>query len=224
MAAADQPRSLTAADLAELVRGELDGPSSLVLHGVDAMQSAGSGVLTFITSDAYAKHWSDAAASAALVTRGIEVPGHDAGARALIVVDDAELAMNTVLTHFAPEADWPEPGVHTTAIVHESAGLGSGVRIGPRVLVGAGVELGDDVVLCAGAQVGRGARIGSGSVVGPQSVIGRDCIIGNRCQLQPYVSIGADGFGYRPNADRTGLEKVPQNGIVRIGEDRKSVV
>ena len=219
MATDAQSSSLTAASLAELVHGDLDGPAELLLHGVDSMQGAGAGVLTFISSDAYAKGWADCNASAALVSRGIEVPGHDSSTRAIVVVDDAELAMNTVLTHFAPEPDWPEPGVHETAIVHASVRMGAGVRIGPRVLVGAGVELGDDVVLCAGAQIGRGARIGDGSSIGAQSVIGRDCILGCRCQLQPYVSVGADGFGYRPNADRTALEKVPQNGIVRIGDD-----
>ena len=219
MATGAQPTRLTAASLAELVHGELDGPADLQLHAVGAMQDAGSGVLTFISSDVYAKAWADSDASAALVSREIEVPGHDSSTRAIVVVDDAELAMNTVLTHFAPEPDWPEPGVHETAIVHASVRMGAGVRIGPRVLVGAGVELGDDVVLCAGAQIGRGARIGDGSSIGAQSVIGRDCILGCRCQLQPYVSVGADGFGYRPNADRTALEKVPQNGIVHIGDD-----
>ena len=183
------------------------------------MQDAGPQHLTFIRSAEFAHQWTDAAAGAALVTRGVEVPGHDARLRALIVVDDAELAMNTLLTHFAPEPDWPEPGVHESACVHPTARLGSGVRIGHGVLVGADAQLGDDVVVCAGAQIGRGARIGAETMIGSQSVIGRDCIIGQRCQLQPFVSVGADGFGYRPNAEGTALEKVPQNGTVRIGDD-----
>tara|TARA_Y100000589_G_scaffold327664_1_gene369988 strand:- start:5200 stop:6249 length:1050 start_codon:yes stop_codon:yes gene_type:complete len=212
-------RRLTAAAIAELVGGDLDGPADLALQGVNSMQDAGPQHLTFIRSAEFAHQWTDAAAGAALVTRGVEVPGHDARLRALIVVDDAELAMNTLLTHFAPEPDWPEPGVHESACVHPTVRLGSGVRIGHGVLVGADAELGDDVVVCAGAQIGRGARIGAETMIGSQSVIGRDCIIGQRCQLQPFVSVGADGFGYRPNAEGTALEKVPQNGTVRIGDD-----
>ena len=212
-------RQITAAAIADLVGGDLQGPSELMLHGVDSMQHAEAGQLTFIRSAEYAQHWKDAGAGAALVTRGIDVPGHDASTRALIVVDDAELAMNTLLLHFAPEPDWPDTGVHATAQVHESARLGRGVRIGPQVLVGAGADIGDGVVLCAGVQIGRGARVGADTLIGSQSMIGRDCILGCRCQLQPFVSVGADGFGYRPNAEGTALEKVPQNGTVRIGDD-----
>ncbi|HBZ97393.1 MAG: UDP-3-O-(3-hydroxymyristoyl)glucosamine N-acyltransferase [Phycisphaerae bacterium] len=212
-------RHLTAASVAQLVGGDLDGPADLVLHGVDSMQNADGAHLTFIRSGEFARDWKDATAGAALVTRGVEVPGHDPANRALIVVDDAELAMNTLLTHFAPEPDWPDSGIHDTAQIHESAVMGQGVRIGAGVLVAADVELGDGVVLCPGVQIGRGARIGAGTMIGSLSVIGRDCILGCRCQLQPYVSVGADGFGYRPNAAGTGLEKVPQNGTVRIGDD-----
>jgi len=210
---------LTTAALAELVGGDLEGPPDLEIHGVDAMDSADGRSLSFISSEAYAGHWSKSKAGAALVTRGLDVPGHDATARALIYVDDAELAMNTALNVFAPAPDWPDVGIHGTAIVDESVSLGADVRIGSGVVVGADAVLGDGVVLACGVQIGRGVVIGDATIVGSQSVIGRGCVIGRRCQLQPFVSVGADGFGYRPNADGSALEKVPQNGTVRIGDD-----
>ncbi|MDG2200928.1 MAG: UDP-3-O-(3-hydroxymyristoyl)glucosamine N-acyltransferase [Phycisphaerales bacterium] len=212
-------RTLTASALAELVGGELDGPADLVIRGVDTLQSAGREMVSFIISDAYADQWAGADAGVALVSCGIKVPGHDAGSRALVHVDDAELAMNTVLNFFAPEPDWPEVGVHPTAMIDAAATIGGGVRIGASVIVGAGAVIGDGVVLAAGVQIGRGARIGDATIIGAQSVIGRECVLGMRCQLQPFVSIGADGFGYRPNADGSALEKVPQNGTVHIGDD-----
>ena len=218
-AAPRESRTISSSALAELLGGELDGQADLVVRGVDAIQSAGRETVTFITTDAYASQWAGAQAGVALVTHDLDVPGHDAGSRALVRVDDAELAMNIVLNYFAPDPDWPEVGVHPTAMVDSGATLGAGVRIGAGVIIGAEVVLGDDVILAAGVHVERGAYIGDATIIGAQSIIGRECVIGSRCRLQPFVSVGADGFGYRPNADGTALERVPQNGTVHIGND-----
>ena len=43
------------------------------------------------------------------------------------------------------------------------------------------------------------------------------CEIGAKCIIHPGVVIGADGFGFVPGP--TGLVKVPQTGIVVIGND-----
>ena len=47
--------------------------------------------------------------------------------------------------------------------------------------------------------------------------MGEDCVIGARCLLHPGVVIGADGFGFAPNAGS--WEKIEQLGAVRIGDD-----
>ena len=47
--------------------------------------------------------------------------------------------------------------------------------------------------------------------------VGEDCIIGERCLLHPGVVIGADGFGFAPNAGT--WEKIEQLGAVCIGND-----
>jgi len=46
----------------------------------------------------------------------------------------------------------------------------------------------------------------------PASAVDHGCI------LHLNVSIGADGFGYRPSADGRGLVKVPQIGTVTLGD------
>ncbi|MBW1607574.1 MAG: UDP-3-O-(3-hydroxymyristoyl)glucosamine N-acyltransferase, partial [Deltaproteobacteria bacterium] len=38
------------------------------------------------------------------------------------------------------------------------------------------------------------------------------------CIIHPNVTIGADGFGYRPSSDGRGLVKIPQIGTVEIGD------
>ncbi|MCL4166323.1 UNVERIFIED_CONTAM: hypothetical protein GTU68_048792, partial [Idotea baltica] len=51
----------------------------------------------------------------------------------------------------------------------------------------------------------------SGTVIRERTVIGAYCI------FHTNVSIGADGFGYRPSDDGRGLVKIPQIGNVVIG-------
>ena len=74
-------------ELAALLNAELLGDDSLMLDGIEAMHAAGPTELTFISSQSYADRWADSEAGAALVSRGIKVPGHDSSTRALLVVD-----------------------------------------------------------------------------------------------------------------------------------------
>jgi UDP-3-O-[3-hydroxymyristoyl] glucosamine N-acyltransferase len=56
-----------------------------------------------------------------------------------------------------------------------------------------------------------------GTVLKSRVTVGEDCVIGARCMLHSGVVIGADGFGFAPNAGR--WEKIEQLGAVRIGDD-----
>lgn len=211
--------SLTAGELAERVEGELIGPAGIEINGVEAMHVAGPGHLSFIASSSYAAEWSTVKAGAALVSRGIEVPGHDPSTRALIVVDDAELALIKILTFFATEPDLPPVGVHSSAVVDESARLGSEVRIGPFVTIGAHAVIGDGVSLGSGVRVGQSAMIGDHSMISEHVIIGARCRVGSRCRIYPHASIGGDGFGFRPAMDGSGLSKIPHIGTVELGND-----
>ena len=48
-------------------------------------------------------------------------------------------------------------------------------------------------------------------------VVRERCVLGDGCILHPNVTIGSDGFGYRPGADGRTLVKIPQIGTVVIG-------
>ena len=63
--------------------------------------------------------------------------------------------------------------------------------------------------------IGDGVRIGEGTTVYPGVRIYADCVVGNHCTLHSGVIIGADGFGFAPNAENN-YAKVPQIGNVII--------
>lgn len=209
----------TVGELARRLDGELRGPADLVIDSLAEASLAVAGQLTFINDERYVSQWTDGAASAALIKRGIEVEPGDK--RAVVLVDDADLGMAEMLELFAPPLAKSPVGVHGSARVSGSAHLGQNVGIGPGAVVGPNVHLGDGCVLHAGAVVMDDCVLGPGCVLWPNVVVRERCRLGARCILHPGAVIGADGFGYRPEKGPDGLclRKVPQIGTVVLGDD-----
>jgi len=211
----------TTQSIAELVAGDLVGSGDVAIDGLEEISLAQPGQLTFIGSEQYAGKWAGSNASAALISRDIATDLEPGDGRALIRVDNADLAMAKVLEAFAPPTPLPAKGVDPSAIVATSATLGEGVRIGPNCIIKPGATIGDGTVLHAGVTVFDDAHVGSHCELWTGTVVRERCTLGDRCIVHANAVIGADGFGYRP--DMSGptpkLVKIPQIGTVRIGND-----
>ncbi len=66
--------------------------------------------------------------------------------------------------------------------------------------------------------MGRGVRIGDDTILYPGAKVYEGCRIGSRCIVHAGAVIGADGFGFAPNAEG-GFDKIPQLGNVVIEDD-----
>lgn len=206
-----------AADLAERLGAEIRGAGGVALTHIAGIDDAGPDALTFIRDARYAARWAGSRAGAAIVTRGLEA-GLDPGvARALLIVDDADMALVRLLEVITPPHAAPDAGVHPSAVVDPTATLAGGVRIGPHVSVGPGSRVGGGTVLCAGVRIGAGVTIGEACDLRSGVVIEDRCTLGDRVVIHPNTVIGADGFGYRPGP--TGPVKIPHAGAVAIGDD-----
>jgi UDP-3-O-[3-hydroxymyristoyl] glucosamine N-acyltransferase len=216
------PRLVTAGAIAAAVGGVLNGPPSVPVVGLAAIDQAvqpteAGGSLTFIRSAKFAAQWEGSRAVAALVSRGVEVPGHDPTRRALITVENADVAMAQVLGMFAPKVHGPAAGVHPTAVVDPTAHLGQGVSIGAMCVVGPRTRIGDGCVIHPRVTLGAEVSIGPLTTLHPGVVVYDRCTIGTKCILHGNVVIGADGFGYVPDPQGRGLIKLPHIGTVEIG-------
>jgi len=211
---------LTAAEIAQRLGGELLGRGDHSVAGFAGLDEAGPSDLVFIASGKWATRWANSQALVALVTRGVEVPGHDVDARSLIVVDDAEIGMMHLLEAVAAERrPLPAPGVSEGAHVHGDAEIEDRAHIGAGAIVEAGATIGAGAVIHAGAVVERGARVGNDAVMGANSVLARDCELGDRSILQQGVIVGSDGFGFRPDPHTGQPRRIPHLGTVEIGCD-----
>ncbi len=209
----------TTGQLARLLSAELVGPDDLTLTAIAPLEDAGEGALSFIRSREFAGMWAASRASAALVTRGVEVPGHDPKTRAILYVDNADAALIQVLSAVAPDPDLPAVGIDPSAAVDPSASVDPTARIGPLCRVGPGATIGPGAALISSVVVGRGARIGANTILHAGVVVQFGCVVGDRCLFHPNVVIGADGFGFIPSPDGQGHVKIPHLGNVVVGAE-----
>ena len=203
--------SHTAAQIAELVQGEVLGDPTTLLTGLAQADAAKPGDLTFAEKEAHFTAAELSAASAILVSGPFT-----SAAKVLIRVRNPRVAFAKVLPLFFP-ADQHAAGIHpsavvaTTAIVHESA------HIGPNCVVGEHAHIGARSVLLGGNHIGRDSRLGDDVCLFPNVVIYARTSIGNRVTIHAGTVIGGDGYGYVFDA---GIHrKILQVGNVVIHDD-----
>jgi UDP-3-O-[3-hydroxymyristoyl] glucosamine N-acyltransferase len=207
-------KAYSAQDISTLLSGEIVGSTTNTVSSAEQLELAGNDQISFIGNRKYEKLWENSKASMAVVNKDIAVePGQN---RAFIKVSDADLAMSQILELFAPEPPVFEQAIHPTAVVHATVEIGEGTRVGAGCYIGPDVKLGKGVTIYPNATILDGCSIGSGTIIWSGVVVRERCHVGSRCILHPNSTIGADGFGFRPCAER-GLVKIPQIGNVILG-------
>lgn len=213
--------STTAGEIARHLGATLLGDGSVRIDRLEVFDLAGPACLTFVRSARFAKMWAGAKAGSALISSDIVSVAAPEGTsqpsgRSLIVVPDADLALIKVLSLFAPKGAPPAPGVHGTAVVDASARVAADASVGPGCVIAAGAEVGSGARLIAQVYVGPGASVGANTTLHPGVRVLDRCVVGAHCTLHAGVTIGADGFGYRPDPAGRGLVKIPHIGNVVI--------
>ena len=202
-------------EIASLVKGEQIGNCKDKIHAPEQIETAIKGNVTFIENSKYASLWESSDASLAIVYEGIKIfPGEG---KAFIKVKNAALAMAILLDVFEPEPPYFDTDIHPTAFIDSTAKLGKGCKIGAHSYIGRNVVLGEQVIIYPNVSIFDDATIGNETVVWSGTVIRERSKIGNQCIFHANVSIGADGFGYRPSSDGSHLVKVKHIGNVVIG-------
>lgn len=203
--------TLTIAEIAEQLRGEVVGDGSTQITGLSSADAAGPGDLTFADKETYFVAAEQSQASAILVSGSFS-----AARKPLIRVANARIAMARLLpVFFAP--DEHSAGIHPTAVIDSSAQIDPTAHIGPHCMVGARVRVGARSVLMGGNHIGRDCQIGEDVCLFPNVIVYVRCQIGHRVTIHAGTVIGSDGYGYVLDEGRH--RKVLQVGNVVIHDD-----
>ncbi|NLA57870.1 MAG: UDP-3-O-(3-hydroxymyristoyl)glucosamine N-acyltransferase [Firmicutes bacterium] len=199
-------------DLAKVVGGELVGSADLVIDGVSPIAEAEPGHISFAENLKVLGKYKKITQAAALI---VPKDAEDVG-RPHIKVDNPRLAFAQILKEFAWPADVP-PGIHPSALVHQTAELGENVTVGPGVIVGEGAKIGKGTTLMASCYIGSHTIIGEDCLIYPHVCIREQVQIGNRVIIHAGAVIGDDGFGFVSLP--TGHVKMSHIGTVIIHDD-----
>ena len=179
------------------------------ISGVATLEEAGPGDISFLANPKYIPQLATTLAGAVVVHAD-----HSDGAATALISPDPYRDFSRIMYFFArPQGGFA--GISHQAFVHPEAELGQGCTVYPFCYIGSRARLADGVTLFPGCYVGEDVSIGPGTVIYPNVSIMAGCKIGEKCIIHAGVVLGADGFGFVPTP--TGIEKIPQVGVVRIG-------
>ena len=188
---------LTLGYIAQALGGALHGDAATRITGLAPLESADASQLSFLSNPKYQPQLQASRAACVIVAPAMQ---DVAVARGACIVTDNPYLYFARLTQLVRSQQPRAPiGIHPSAVVDPDATVHPSASIGP---------------LCV---IERGASIGAGTVLKSRITVGEDCHIGERCIVHAGVVIGADGFGFAPNAGA--WEKIEQLGAVRIGND-----
>ncbi len=208
-------KSYTLQELAALVAGKVVGDEHSVIRitGLNSIDLAGSGELTFLLDLHQAHMLTDCPASGCLVPREI-----DGLAMAQIVVGDPGLA-EAIIHNYLLATPFIAGGIHDSAVLGQDCEISDQVTIGPLVSIGDRVRIGDRVILHPGVIIENDVEIGNDCVLHAGAMVAHDCSLGDRVVLFHGVVIGSDGFGFATDRS-TGVHITkPQVGTVRLDDD-----
>lgn len=209
-------KSYSIQEINEVLKGTIVGNTSLKITAPEQLELAGASDISFIGDKKYEKFWETSKACAAVVNEDISIePGEN---KAFIKVQNADLAMSQVLELFAPPTPLFSIDIHPTAVIDKTAIIGNGTRIGAGCYIGPKVQLGENVTIYPNVTILDECTIGKNTVIWSGAVVRERCHMGNDCVIHPNATIGADGFGFRPDPQR-GLVKIPQIGNVILGNN-----
>jgi UDP-3-O-[3-hydroxymyristoyl] glucosamine N-acyltransferase len=185
--------------------------SAQQISGVATLAKASPGEISFFANSKYRAQLRQTTAAAVL----LKAVDADACPVPTLISKNPYADFARVAQLFSP-APLARPGIHPTAVIEIGAQIHPEAQIDAQVFVAAT------------------AIIEQGVIIGAQSFIGPDCVIGAFTALQPRVTLvkkvrlgrcvivhsgavlGADGFGFAPDAGQ--WLKVPQLGGVVIGD------
>ncbi|MFN9324646.1 MAG: UDP-3-O-(3-hydroxymyristoyl)glucosamine N-acyltransferase [Flavobacteriales bacterium] len=210
----------TAAQIAELLHGEVDGDPQVLVNDLAKIEEARSGTLTFLANPKYTEFIYSTKATIAIVEKGFEAHRAIPKSLTLIRVADPRMAFTQLLERNY-QLQYEKKGIEQPSFVSPSAKMGKGVYIGAFSYISEGVVMEDGVKVFPNTFIGERVVVGKGTRIHAGVKIYHQTVIGAQCVIHSGAVIGADGFGFVPNAEGV-YEKMPQVGNV-ILEDQVEV-
>lgn len=205
--------AISLTDIAEKIGAELVASNGqAIISGIGTLESASATEVSFLANPSYQKQLVDTQAAAVIIHPDMV---NDCPVAALVMTNPymGFAKLSQLFDNLPKQA----VGIHPSAIIADSAELAGDVSIAANVVIGEFVTLGSGTRIGPGCVINDHSIIGDNTLLHANVVMYHDVIIGNNCIVHAGCVIGADGFGFAPNAGS--WVKIAQLGGVRIGNN-----
>lgn len=204
----------TAKQIADIIQGRVEGDENAKVTTFAKIEEGKEGAISFLSNPKYTHFIYETSSSVVLVNEDLEL--EKKVKPTLIRVKNAYESVARLLQIY--ESMKPKrKGIHPLAFISPKATIGKDCYIGAFAYVADGVVIGDNTQIYPHVTIEENAHLGAGCILYPNVSIYHDCRIGNQVTIHSGSVIGADGFGFAPNAE--GYDKIPQIGIVVIEDN-----
>ena len=202
--------NLKLSQIAELIEAKLIGDGEVTIKGINALDSAKDGQITYIASKKYQKTLSQSKASAVILSAELS---ELCPTNALVVLNPY-LAFAKLSHHFKKHSSTCND---SSLAIDPSAQLNN-AKISPGCFIGKNVFIGENTVIGPNCVIEDNVQIGDNSHLFANIVIHKDCQLGHSNVISSGVVIGSEGFGNARNDDKN-WQTIAHIGKVVIGNN-----
>jgi len=203
----------TAEQIANILEGEVVGNPNAEVWTLSKIEEGENGSISFLSNPKYESYIYTTKASITLVNNSFTPEGEIS--TTLIKVEDAYLSFTKLLTFYDQAKKDSKVGIEQPSLISETVQYGENLYLGSFSYIGSHVRIGNNVKIYPNCFIGDNVVIGNNVTVYAGAKIYSETLIGSHCVIHSGAIIGADGFGFAPNADGS-YTTIPQIGNVII--------
>ena len=200
-------------NLAEIFDAKIIGDENLKIIGINDIENAKEGDITFLSNIKYSKYLETSNASAIIIDNKIRLPKNIK--KTFLIVEDSYTTFGLLLSEIQKKNIIEKIGIENPNYINKNTKLGDKIYIGAFSYIGGNVSIGKNSKIFPNCYIGENCIIGNNSIIYPGVKIYNSSIIGDNCIVHANSVIGSDGFGYAPTKNG-GYTTIPQIGNVII--------
>ena len=201
-------------EIAEYIEGQIIGQTNQRISGLNGLENANPGDLSFYYSEKYFKYLSETSASCVIVPLELDLEPKDN--QVFIKTENPYQKFVLILKLIDSRLNVVKPYVHNTALIGDGCIIDNSVYIGANAVIGDNCKIGRNTFIYPNVTVYDNVSIGDNCTLHANCSLYKGVVIGNNCILHSGCVIGSDGFGYIENPEDGSFTKIPQLGIVEL--------
>ena len=209
----------TVEQIAQMLKGEVRGDKSLKVNQLAKIEEGSIGTISFLANPKYEQYIYSTHSTAVIVDKNFEAKREFS--TTLILVENAYAAFTVLLQEYQKILVQNKKGVEQPSFINPTAEIGEDVYVGAFAYIGEKCKIGNNSKIYPNVSISDSCVIGENCTIYSGATIYHNTIIGNNCTIHANAVIGADGFGFAPQADGT-FVAIPQLGNVVL-EDNVSI-